>query len=99
MLTQILWWTGNLLIALLLVRALGRRFFAQYPTFYFYLSLILIVSFLRFYFYTYALKNYGPFYWYTEFISVAIGYGIIWEIYERALTGYPGSLRMARRLV
>ena len=99
MLTQILWWTGNLLIASLLVRALSRRFFAKYPAFYLYLTLILVVAFLRFYFFTFDPKNYGPLYWYTEFISVAVGYGIIWEVYERALTGYPGSLRMARWLV
>ena len=98
MLTEVLWWTCNALIALLLVRALSRRFFAKYLAFYLYLTLILIVSFLRFYLYTFEPKIYGPFYWYSEFLSIAIGYGIIWEIYERTLTGYAGSLQMARWL-
>jgi hypothetical protein len=99
MLTQVLWWTGNVLIAMLLVRALSRRFFAKYLAFYLYLSLVLTVTFLRFYLYTFDPQIYSPVYWYTEFFSVAIGYGIIWVIYERTLAGYPGSLLMARWLV
>jgi hypothetical protein len=99
MLTQVLWWTCNALIALLLVRAVSRRLFARYLAFYFYLSLVLSVSVLRFYLYTFEHQIYAPFYWYSEFLSIAMGYGIIWEIYERTLTGYPGSLQMARWLV
>src|SRR5258707_15452361 len=99
MLTQILWWTCNGLIALLIARAVSRHCLSEFPVFYLYLGLVLTVAFLRFYFFTFQPNVYGPFYWYTEFVSIAIGYGIIWEIYERALTGYPGSLRMARYLV
>jgi hypothetical protein len=99
MLTQIVWWTVNFLIALLIVRALTQHFFKKYLAFYLYLCHVLIISFLRFYLHTFQPRIYGSVFWYTEFFSIAIGYCIIWEVYDRALTGYPGSLMLARWLI
>ena len=96
MLSQILWWAGNLVISFLLARCLRGRFFTKYPVFYFYLSYVLLESLLRFYVYVVHASRYESFYWYTQFLSVALGYCVIWEIYTQALADYPGVARMAR---
>jgi hypothetical protein len=99
MLTQILWWSCNALIGSLLLRAAQERFFTKYLAFYLYLSHVLLLAFIRFYLYVFKPSSYRSFYWYTEFVSVAIGYCVIWEIYQQALAPYSGTLRMARYLV
>ena len=99
MLTQILWWSGNVILACLLARAVKDRFFAKYLVFYFYLSHVLLLMLLRFYFYVFKPSAYRAFWWDTQIISVAIGYCVIWEIYQQALAAYPGTLRMARCLI
>ena len=100
MLTQILWWGGNALIALLLLRSVTERFFRKYPMFYGYLSYVLLESLLRFYIYVFHPSAYQSFYWWqTQFIGVALGYGVIWEIYHQTLTSYAGVARMARILL
>lgn len=99
MLTEILRWSCNLLIVVLLVRAVSGRFFSKYLVFYLYLAHVLLLSLLRFFFFVLDPKAYGRIYWYTEFISVAVGYCVIWEIYEQALGAYPGTIRMARSLI
>lgn len=99
MLTQILWWAGDLLIALLLIRSLQGRFLKKYPVFYSYLVWILFSSLLSHYVYGFHPGAYQVFYWYKEFVSVSLGYCIIWEIYAQALAEYPGASRMARTVV
>jgi hypothetical protein len=100
MLTQILWWGGNALISLLLLRSLTGKFFRKYPIFYVYLSYVLLESLLRFYIYVFHPIAYQTFYWWhTQFIGVTLGYGVIWEIYLQTLASYAGAARMARILL
>lgn len=99
MVTQILWWAGNALLTLLLVRSVLGRFFTKYLVFYFYLSYVLLESLLSFYVYVFNPGAYQGFYWNTQFLSVALGYCVIWEIYTQALAEYAGVARMARCLL
>ena len=101
MLTQTLWWFGIGLIVCILARAIKGGFFKKYLVFYVYLSYVLSLTLFKFYLYVFRFRpgSYRTFYWYTEFLSVAIGYCVIWEVYGHALSAYPGTLRMARRLV
>lgn len=99
MLTEILWWTGNASMALVLARAIKGKFFTKYLIFYIYLSHVLVLALVRFYFFVFKSTTYRTLYWYTEFFSLAIGYCVIWEIYNQALAAYPGSLQIARGLV
>ena len=99
MLTQIIWLSGSLMTVCLLVRAITDRFYSKYVVFYIYLTHVLLLSCLRYYLYYFNPGAYRTIYWYTQFLSVAVGYCVIWEIYEQALAAYPGSLRMARQLV
>ncbi len=93
---QLLWWGGIALEGLLLIRAVSGRFFRSYPLFYLYLTHVFLVSLLRFFVYIFESGSYPSFYWWTEFLSVAVGCGVIWEIFRQALSQYPGAARMAK---
>jgi len=99
MFTQLLWWATNALESLLLIRAIKGGFFKRYPVFYVYLSYVLLESLLRFCVYVLKPGFYPKFYWYTQFFSLALGYGVIWEIFRQALSQYPGAARMARNVL
>src|SRR5438132_14388585 len=99
MVTQILWWSGIALAACLLSRAIVGRFFGRYLIFYIYLSHVFLLSLARFLVYLLRRHSYSHFYWYTEFIAVAVGYCVIWWIYGMALAAYPGTVRMASVLI
>ncbi len=98
MFTQLLW-AASALEGLLLIRAVKGRFFKRYPVFYVYLSYVFLESLLRFCVYILKPGFYPKFYWYTQFLSVALGYGVIWEIFRQALAHYPGAARMARNVL
>lgn len=99
LLTQIIWWTSNALMALLLFRSVRGGFFRKYPAFYVYLSWVLADTLFAFYIYMFHPGAYRVYYWYAEFVSVALGYCVIWEIYNQALADYPGAGRLARTVV
>ncbi len=99
MFTQALWWVGNAMEALLLVRATKTRLFKKYPVFYIYLSWIFLCSLLRFYVYVTRPALHQPFFWYTQFVTVLVGYILICEIYKQALAHYPGAAQMARNCI
>ncbi len=95
-LIQTLWWSTNALEALLIVRAARGGFFRKYPIFYVYLSYVLFESLLRFFVYVFRPDLYQSVYWSSQYVSVTIGYGVIWEIFRQALANYPGAGRVAR---
>lgn len=99
MLAMFLWGTATTLEGVLLFRAVRGRLFAAYPVFYAYFSYVFVESFARFYLYRFHPGLYANFYWYTQFLSVALGYGIIWEISRQALKHYPGTARVARSVL
>src|SRR6516165_11785992 len=99
MLTQMLWWSGNLLEVLLLLRGIQTKWARRFPIFYSYHVLILVESLLIFGLYSWAPRLYPPVYWTCEFVGVLLGSLILLEIYRVALRQYPGTARMARNLL
>src|SRR3990172_7935092 len=98
-LTQILWWSDNALMCLLLIFAWKGGLFGKYTLFYTYLMFVLTVSIGRFYVYAFIPDAYLSLYWYTQFLNVAAGYGITLEIYSNSFRDYPGTARMSRFVV
>lgn len=90
------------LLALLLICALKGSFFTKYPLFYVFITGWLMVGLLRFFYFTcyspYS-EEYSVVYWYTQFLLVAGGYSIGWQIYAHTLNPYRGTVKMARSLV
>ena len=99
MFAEILRWTANSAIVLLLVRSTRGKFYRRYPTFYFYLGSVLIVSLLRFAVFTFRPSSYPAFYWYTQYFAATIGYAVILEIYSQAFKKHRGAVRIANGLL
>lgn len=95
----IIWWCGLALELLVLLRAYRTKLGLSYPVFHIYILFVLVQSCLRLAVYHYRPGVYGYVYWTTEFIGVVIGCGIVYEIYRSGLTDFPGTARMARRLL
>jgi hypothetical protein len=99
MVGQAIWWSGIALELLLLVRGLQGKLLARYPVFYVYILFVWMQSLLRFSIYHTYPQLYVPVYWITEYSGVLIGCGVVFEIFRVGLVAYPGTARMARKLV
>ncbi len=99
MFTQLLWWAGNAAEVLLLVRSVQGKFYRKYPTFYFYLGSVLLVTLLRFAVFTFRPGSYPALYWHTQYFAATIGYAVILEIYSQAFKKYRGAVRVANGLL
>jgi hypothetical protein len=58
-----------------------------------------MLSLLRFGVFTFQGGFYPTFYWYTQFLSAAVGYAVLVEIYWQTLKSYPGAARAVRGLL
>ena len=99
MLSLVIWWAGLFLDAAILFRSYRGRSFAKYPYFYTYFTCIVIVDLTRYFVYTRNPPAFRNWYWSTQFLSVAIGYGVILEIVRHALARYPGVARFGSRIL
>jgi hypothetical protein len=99
MLNQLIWCAGILLDATILFRSIRCRTFTKYPYFYTYFSCILLVELARFFVYAQHPASYRIVYWSTQFLSVAVGYGVILEILRQALAQYDGPARFGNRIL
>jgi hypothetical protein len=95
-LTQIIWWAGNAVQGLLLYRALRGHFFTKYPVFYTYLSYVMAEQLFRYYYFVFRPAQFSKAYWSSQFVSVSVGYCVVWEIFRQALSAYPGAARLAK---
>jgi hypothetical protein len=94
-----IWSFGLLLEIALLVRGWNTKLFSKYPSFYLYIAFVLFQSAVRLVVYNFFSSFYSYAYWTTEFLGAAIGCLVVFEIYRAGLASYPGTARMARRLL
>lgn len=99
MVPYLIWWGAITLGVLLLLRAFEERLLRRYPLFYSYVAWALLVDFVRFYLYRVRPGSYQEFYWGSELVSILAAYGVILEIYKRALENHPGPARRAQNLL
>ena len=99
MLTQAIWCSSAVLETLVLIRGVRGRVILHYPVFYGYIFFVLAQSILR----AVVLRWYGgayrPVYWTTEFLALLIGSLVVFEVYQVALAPYPGTAKMARKIL
>jgi hypothetical protein len=93
MLSLAIWWAGLFLDAAILFRSFRGKSFTKYPYFYTYFTCIVVVDLTRYFVYIHDRPAFRNWYWSTQFLSVAIGYGVILEILRHALARYPGIAR------
>lgn len=91
MFSSIIWFTGIVLEFVLLVRSFQTRLIGKYPFFYIYSSAVLLMAILLLF-----PDLYRRWYWGTQFFTLILGYGILLEILNHALSPYPGAERFAR---
>jgi hypothetical protein len=100
MLSHTIQWSCIALECFLLARGLRGRLLARYPIFYGYIFFVVAQSILRFIVHRwYNEQVYTPVYWATEFLGLLVGSLIVFEIYQVALAAYPGTARIARRIL
>lgn len=99
MLGRALWIAGIVLELVLLARSIRTKLFSKYPIFYSYVLFVLLQSITRFLVYRWYPQSYLEVYWYTEFIGVVVGSGLLFEIYWKGLAPYPGTARVARNVL
>jgi hypothetical protein len=100
MLTQVIWWSSIALESLLLFRGFRGKLASRYPAFYFYIFFVLLQDLVCFAIRrSNSAKEYEFAYWTAEFLCVLVSCGIVLEIYRVGLAAYPGTARMARRLL
>jgi hypothetical protein len=99
MLSNAMWVTGDLLLLLIIGRTIEQRLLSKYPIVFSYFAILLIAEIIRLYIHVAAPLDSLAVYWTTQFICVAAGYFLVWEIYRQALLHFPGTGLIARRAV
>src|SRR4029077_13166289 len=99
MLSQSIWWSSIVLEVFLLTRGVSGRLIFRYPAFYGYISFVLAQSIFRSFVHRWSEELYGSVYWTTEFLGLILGCWIVFEIYRVALAAYPGTAKMARKIL
>ncbi|HXN52406.1 MAG TPA: hypothetical protein VN943_10750 [Candidatus Acidoferrum sp.] len=99
MLSQSIWWSSIALEVFLLTRGVCGRLIFRYPVFYAYIFFVLSQSILRSFIHRWNEQLYSSVYWTTEFLALILGCWIVFEIYRLALAAYPGTAKMARKIL
>ena len=96
MLSLTIWFGGIVLEALLLFRGFRAKLFSRYPNFYVYILSLFLSDGLLFLAYLAKLPSYEKWSWYSGFLSLFLGCGILLEIFRHVLSQYPGVEKFAR---
>jgi hypothetical protein len=99
MLSQFIWWGSDALEVLLLIRAWQCGLLRRYPLFYAYIFFVVVQDVPRFLTLRWNEKAYDYVYWTTEYLAVAAGCAVVFEIYRIALYSYPGAARIIRNVL
>jgi len=97
MLSLIIWCCGILLETLLLFRGFRAKLFLRYPNFYIYvLSLFLSDGLSYVLLHVLKVPSYEKWFWYSGFLILFLGCGIVLEIFRHVLSPYAGVEKLAR---
>jgi hypothetical protein len=96
MLVYAIWISGLAMELAILLRALASRMYLHFPIFYSYILCVFASSASLWPVYARSLELYHRLFWYSEFITLIMGYGVVLEITHHAFKDYPGADRFAR---
>ena len=99
MLTQAIWWSSFILEALLIYRCFAANLRTAFPIFYSYIATVLVTNLSQFYVYEFRPTFFTEWYWVTEIFFAIIGYGIIFELYDRVLARFQGVARFVKGIL
>ena len=90
-------WVGCVALeSIVAIRALRTEWFRSYRVFFTYIIWVFFQDLFFLAVYFKGSSYYALLYWVAEFVTVALGCGVTWEIFQRALKGCPGATRMAK---
>jgi hypothetical protein len=95
-LSQIIWYAGIVLEALLLFRGASAKLVSRYLNFYIYILSLFLADGI---FFLAPLLKYhiaNKWNWDAGFVSLFLGVGIVLEIFRHVLAPYPGAEKVAR---
>jgi hypothetical protein len=95
-LTQVVGYTGLLVEVLILIRSIQCRIFAKYPIFYTYLLTVLGVSVFLQMAHAATPSLYALLYWRLQFVTMALGCGVIVEISRHVFARHVSLDRFVR---
>jgi hypothetical protein len=93
------WWSGVILLLILIYRMAQVGLLTRYLFFSAYIAAVLTESAVLLVFQPASSKRYWVAYWISEFITATLSFGIGWEGYNEALARYPGVRKMTRSLL
>lgn len=96
MFNDLIWFACIGLEALLFVCGVRANLWRKLPLFYAYIACVLIKDLLSIPIYDRAPSLYSSFYWGMALLLAAISYGVLVEIYNELLRGYPGVANFLR---
>src|SRR5437867_7876013 len=68
--TNVIWWTGTSVTAIVLIRGALVGLLRKYPLFYAYISCVLLKEIVGLLSYQFARNFYEPFYWPSELATI-----------------------------
>lgn len=99
MFRQAIWYGCILLETLIVFRGARQKLVFKYPIFYGYVLSVVLVELLRFCAFHWYPTAYAEVYWNSQFLSLLVGCGVVFEVYRVGLRDFPGTARMARNLL
>lgn len=94
-----MWWGGLSLLAVILYRMASVKLLTRFPLFSLYLGAICSSSVALVFLLPATTRRYVAGYWIQEFVTAALSFGMLWEVYNEAFGPYPGIRKMARSVL
>jgi len=91
----LLWIAGVALESLILFRCLKDKLFSRYPYFCIYLAIVWASSILLWPVYQFHRAAYTDLYWAKQFLALAAGFAVLFEIVRKSFRNYPGARTFA----
>jgi uncharacterized membrane protein len=97
--SNLIWWTGTSLLALILIRGVQAKLLQRYPLFYRYIGCVLLKEIVGLLSYHFAPSFYEPLYWPTELATIVASYAVIIEIFRSSLRHNPGIAAKSQKFL
>ena len=99
MTSNLIWWVGTSLLAVVLIRGLRTGLLGKYPLFHAYILCVFVKAVLDRLSYYLVPSFYERLYWCTELATIIASYAVIIEIFKRSLRHNPGIARKSQKLL
>ena len=99
MLAQVIWWGGDILVLILLIRGIQTGLPRNFPIFYLYLAYTLVEGIALTAVRLQWQDDYVTVWWATRFVLITLEYGVLWEISRKVFRRFPGAGSVANKFL